>query len=418
MEIREKVVKKPPLWPFQLAPKEIDILLSQTSMKQLLESVMKLPQLKNVDYFIFAGQQKGHQFSTVYDVNKTLDAEESKISSSDFEQIFEHIKKNKKGYLFEVKKISLLLKTQGHITAQELVHKSGKYFCLCSSNELIPPENEKIQQDKLILSEILALMSKIFRKKNEEFLISVVEEARSLSPLLMEKKDEEVDVLHFQKSKILGDLFNTLKHEMSNPLFGMKLCYEVHKNQLLPAELKQIWENVALNITRSEELIDSIQHLFSGNYEQENLTIEHVLMQTLMLAKMKLIGIQVKTAISPIETIYTNKSALIHLLFNLIVNAAEELHRCKSENPSRDLVLQITCKDQVLSIADSGDGLGDYLPFLFKEYKTTKPSGTGLGLSLCLYLATRLNIQLSYMGSDFLLGGARFSLHFKEQAKS
>ncbi|KEF37185.1 histidine kinase [Schinkia azotoformans MEV2011] len=81
-------------------------------------------------------------------------------------------------------------------------------------------------------------------------------------------------------------------------------------------------------------------------------------------------------------SIYIDKNQIKQVLINLIQNAIEEMHAGGEIN----IVLnKDTSTNRVeISVIDQGSGIDqEVLNNLFTPFLTTKPSGTGLGLSVC-----------------------------------
>ena len=97
-------------------------------------------------------------------------------------------------------------------------------------------------------------------------------------------------------------------------------------------------------------------------------------------------GVSVQTELAEdLPVIRGDRAELQQVLLNLIINAVEAM-RDVSEGPRDVLVMSAkTEADEVLvSVRDSGPGIAPAIrDSLFKAFQTTKPSGLGLGLSIC-----------------------------------
>ena len=97
-------------------------------------------------------------------------------------------------------------------------------------------------------------------------------------------------------------------------------------------------------------------------------------------------GVSVQTELAEdLPVIHGDRVELQQVLLNLIINAVEAM-RDVSEGPRDVLVMSAkTEADEVLvSVRDSGPGIAPAIrDSLFKAFQTTKPSGLGLGLSIC-----------------------------------
>ena len=72
------------------------------------------------------------------------------------------------------------------------------------------------------------------------------------------------------------------------------------------------------------------------------------------------------------------------MLLNLFTNAAEIEAAKRKSRQIRVSSKPLNSENLLVEISDSGAGIsGDDLPHIFDAFVTTKPTGTGLGLSLC-----------------------------------
>jgi signal transduction histidine kinase len=96
-------------------------------------------------------------------------------------------------------------------------------------------------------------------------------------------------------------------------------------------------------------------------------------------------GVSVQTRLAeglfPVEG---DRVQLQQVLLNLVLNAAEAMSSV--EEGARELMIS-TKQDQsgvVVAVRDSGPGIDpEHLEQVFDAFYTTKPSGTGMGLSIC-----------------------------------
>ena len=84
-----------------------------------------------------------------------------------------------------------------------------------------------------------------------------------------------------------------------------------------------------------------------------------------------------------LPSVFIDKVQIQQVLLNLIRNAVEAMH----DSPRRELAIKaLLSEDGVveISVADSGPGLPQRVrEKLFQPFITTKPSGMGVGLSIC-----------------------------------
>ena len=86
-----------------------------------------------------------------------------------------------------------------------------------------------------------------------------------------------------------------------------------------------------------------------------------------------------------LPSITADRVLLQRVLLNLFTNAAESIEASKHKSRQIRVSSKPLNSDNLLvEISDSGAGISaDDLPHIFDAFVTTKPTGTGLGLSLC-----------------------------------
>lgn len=222
--------------------------------------------------------------------------------------------------------------------------------------------------------------------------------------------DFEIDAFQKQKVLLLGDLFNTLRHELSNPLFGLRLSAELVLSSIEDPEFKQIFTQVLSNIQRSQDIIHNLSKLYSGEQKDTNIDLLAVIKESITLAKSELKGISVDVSsidFSSPMMVEAKPVAVVQILFNLLVNSAQAIKSLK-DKPVIKLSLNSYPSTVEVTISDNGPGLPISIKEnLFKPFYTTKNKGHGLGLALSKDLAIKIGGDLSYrpteIGTTFLL---------------
>jgi signal transduction histidine kinase len=83
-----------------------------------------------------------------------------------------------------------------------------------------------------------------------------------------------------------------------------------------------------------------------------------------------------------------SEEGLAHVLLNLIVNAAQALPETHPE-PRIRISLTSQGSEVIIEVQDNGSGIeADHLEHIFEPFYTTKPGGSGLGLSICHSIIT------------------------------
>lgn len=220
------------------------------------------------------------------------------------------------------------------------------------------------------------------------------------------------DIYHHQRLSLLGELLNTLKHELSNPLFGLRLISDLLSSEINDEESKAILLDIQKSCTRCDEIISNFSKLYVDTSDVENVDLSYLINEVFTLAKSE--TREIEKRFEPADNvpimIKTHPTWLTQILFNLVVNSAQAI----KSRPNNRGVIQITAennaKQVIIQVSDNGPGIPDHLiSHIFKPYFTSKNYGTGLGLSICKRLCERLNGSLSFRNNGSS-PGATFSV--------
>lgn len=220
------------------------------------------------------------------------------------------------------------------------------------------------------------------------------------------------DLFHFQRISLLGELLNTLRHELSNPLFGLKLGSQLFSMMEVGVDGKEIMAEIEKNVNRCQIIIENFSNLYQIQSESKPVTIKKIIEESITLSKSE--GREMRKSI-----IYHNETEeqlmdvplifVVQIIFNLIVNASQAMKNMQSP---KELSLIISSDDRMVNIdvEDNGPGIPkDKVTQLFKPFFTTKSQGTGLGLVLSRNLALKMGGNLEYLDNNNVKG-AHFRL--------
>jgi two-component system, NtrC family, nitrogen regulation sensor histidine kinase NtrY len=170
-------------------------------------------------------------------------------------------------------------------------------------------------------------------------------------------------------------------------------------------------------VRRTDGLLRFVQnhrrltHRFTTTFERLSIRRVFVRLHSLFAADMEVNAIDFRTVIEP-ETLEITADAdlLDQALINLLRNAFDEVRG----RPAAIIVLSArreACGRTVISVADNGRGIEpDMRDKVFAPFYTTKPQGSGIGLTLVRHIATAHGATVALTGTPG--GGTTFSLHF------
>ena len=199
----------------------------------------------------------------------------------------------------------------------------------------------------------------------------------------------------------IGYIFFGIRHEIGNPLNSLKMALSVLQKNINRYSSKDILEFLdrALNeISRMEYLLKSLKsfNMF------EKLHICNVDLPSFMEKFLPLVkkdfekrNINIKTMFSPdVKYARVDPRTLQQVMLNIMINAYDALN--DSERP--EIVITMKRKEGLIwiNIMDNGCGMTwEQQRNLFRPFYTSKPQGTGLGLTLTKKMLAQMNGNIS-----------------------
>jgi PAS domain S-box-containing protein len=213
------------------------------------------------------------------------------------------------------------------------------------------------------------------------------------------RAEEELEKAQAELSRVarvttLGKLTASIAHEVNQPLASIVAFGHAALRFLGNAtpdldETRVALESIVREGHRASEVIESIRAMFK-NVDQEKAPIDvtKLVRDTLglMRGELKASDVSIETKLEDsLPDVNGNRVQLQQVVLNLIRNAIEAM----SSVTNRARVLRIRSvihePDSVLvSVEDSGTGIDPKdAERIFDSFFTTKPEGTGMGLSIC-----------------------------------
>jgi PAS domain S-box-containing protein len=193
-----------------------------------------------------------------------------------------------------------------------------------------------------------------------------------------------------EKLAALGTLTAGLAHELNNPLgiisSRIELMLLESRDDALPARVVEDLDVIQRNIQRVTRLGQALR-AFSRQtpHEATPVDLNAVVEETLLLVRKTFAteNIEIVTALDEaLAPVAGDASALQQVLLNLITNAREAMGRGGRIRVETAMLGGAPARVRV-QVADTGAGIPrDVLPRIFDPFYTTKPTGTGLGLSV------------------------------------
>jgi signal transduction histidine kinase len=201
---------------------------------------------------------------------------------------------------------------------------------------------------------------------------------------------QEIETMHrTQMSRAehlatLGELATCLAHEIRNPLAGIAGVIDIIGRDLpVTSPARAMVKDVRLEIDQINRILTDLletarphpPRMMKSNL---NTTIEHAVMLGRQQVISKPIRIEVYTA-PGLPEIEHDSDQIHQVVLNLLLNAVQSIEG--SGHVTVKVDSQNDCA--TISVTDTGRGISpQQIAQIFRPFYTTKPTGTGLGLSL------------------------------------
>lgn len=444
------------LSPLVLRKKTVDLLHSELySWNTVLRHLVSMPSLSIFNICQILCHEKGTTNVYSYSHGSDNQLKETKTSIESFNKVFNQIKKSKGNQFSQTQLTIPEFNFTGSFLASVFQLRTHNVLFLLSDNSFFPISDEAIEELSLLNRQIESVLTKVIDKdlsdskisnlyrvfeilpipiaisgplgnlifQNEEYKKTAAQENSESSSymeagltgdytlqMFLNSELSKSDIQHFQRVGLLGELLNTLQHELSNPLFGIQLATDFLSLNPNNASAKESLEEVSDYCKRCQNIIRDFKFLYQGGDKFINVSLTKIIKETLTLTKSASRGIKKILNINgELENINTNPTWLSQILFNLIINSSQAIQQTSQLDGVVEINVNKNDGGIIIEVSDNGPGIDENETIsVFDPFYTTKEKGTGLGLSICQSLAEKLGGEMHCKKSH--LGGASFSL--------
>jgi PAS domain S-box-containing protein len=200
----------------------------------------------------------------------------------------------------------------------------------------------------------------------------------------------EGDLAHINRVSMMGELAASLAHDIKQPLTGAVMSADacvrwLHRDPPDMTEAYEAASRIVSNVTRAAEIIDRVQALFKrGAPERELVDVNDIAREMIALLRhtANRNSISICTELDAgLPATAADRVQLQQVLMNLMLNGIEAM-----KDAGGELILTSSRSEEghiLISVSDSGIGLPAHeAERIYEAFFTTKPQGTGMGLSI------------------------------------
>jgi PAS domain S-box-containing protein len=204
-------------------------------------------------------------------------------------------------------------------------------------------------------------------------------------------RQAQADLAHVSRVTTMGELSASLAHEVKQPIAAAitdaNTCLRwLARDQPDLEEAREAARRVVKDATRASEIVSRVRLLFKkGATARELVDVNEIIREMIVLLRNETMrySITVRTDLADLPQVMGDRVQLQQVMMNLIMNSIDAM---KESNGTRELAIKSQPADNehlMVSVSDTGVGLPpQQAEQIFNAFFTTKPHGTGMGLSI------------------------------------
>jgi PAS domain S-box-containing protein len=205
-------------------------------------------------------------------------------------------------------------------------------------------------------------------------------------------RQAQADLAHINRVTTMGELTASLAHEIKQPIsaaiLDARTCLRwLQRDQPDIQEAREAVSRIIRDVTHASEIISRTRSLFKKEEPQRELVdVNEIIREMIDLLRSEAgrYAISIHTVLADdLPNIRADRVQLQQVFMNLMLNAFDAMNAANSAGELR-IKSQRNPDDQLLiSVSDTGVGLPpERADKIFDAFFTTKPQGTGMGLSI------------------------------------
>jgi PAS domain S-box-containing protein len=262
-------------------------------------------------------------------------------------------------------------------------------------NEYFDEETQIVAADGELIDVLFAVSPVAYA--GERLTIVGMVDLRELRKAESELSRLQSDFAHAARIASISELATSLAHEVSQPLSAIHLCSETALRWLDRAqpdieEARAQLSRIGTQAGRATSVINRVRQMtLPSATRKRTSSFGTILEDAMALVAPQARSLKTSLLLSPGDDelwILADSIEIEQVIVNLLSNALHAMEAGRS--PTRQITATTASRDGqvVCVISDTGPGIdADHVDRLFDRFFTTKPSGLGLGLSICRTIA-------------------------------
>jgi PAS domain S-box-containing protein len=278
-----------------------------------------------------------------------------------------------------------------HVEDREAVERNSA-ICFERPGQTVSWEVRKIRKngESLWVRE----MARVMLIKDRSVALIVCEditERKRVSEALLAVR---MELAHANRVATIGQLTASIAHEVSQPIFAARnnaaaaVRFLSRRSPALE-EVSEALDCVVNDLDRAGDIIDRIRaHVKKEPPRNTRFDISDAINELVSLARSDVVekGVAVRVRLAErLSAVQGDRVQLQQVVLNLILNAVEAMSSV--DDAPRELSISTErrgANEILVAVRDSGPGIKpEHLERVFDSFYSTKPSGMGLGLSIC-----------------------------------
>jgi signal transduction histidine kinase len=203
----------------------------------------------------------------------------------------------------------------------------------------------------------------------------------------------QMELAHATRVVAMGHLTGSLAHELKQPLCAVAANADASSRWLMrePPQIenaKQSIECIIKDVGRASAVIDRVYSLMNkAAPRRDTIDINDAILEVMAVVHGEVVKnrIRVQTQLSDsLPRVRGDRVQLQQVMLNLIINAIQAMSGLTDSIRELRISTDSTKEEVRVAVRDTGPGMSaDNLQLSFEPFYTTKPSGMGMGLSIC-----------------------------------